>query len=154
MRSKRLRQRADCGKRLRRAIRGNFGISIAQDDSAHELGSPRGKVVGDETTMQSPDERRPLDTEPINQPGDVVRHRRGVIPAVRAIAVPSPSQIWNQHFAIECELLCQMTHALAGLQHAVQQNDGWLLGVRRTCPMPVRETNPIDLFEAGAGLVH
>jgi hypothetical protein len=139
---------------MRRAIRGYFRVGISQDDPAHELGSPRGKMVGHESTMQSSDERWPLETEPLDQPGDVVRHRRGVIPAIRAIAVPSPSQIRNEHLAVERELLRQMAHAVAGLQHAVQQDDGWALGVRRACPMTVREMDPIDLFESGADVTH
>jgi hypothetical protein len=51
--------------------------------------------------MQSADQRRPFDTQPIDQASDVGRHRRRVIPAVRAIALPSPPQIWNEHLTIE-----------------------------------------------------
>ena len=53
-------------QRLASAIRGHLGIGITQDDPGDELGAPRGEMVGNESTMQSSDERRPFDTEPID----------------------------------------------------------------------------------------
>jgi hypothetical protein len=47
-----------------------------------------------------------------------------------------------------------MAHAFAGLQYTVQQDDGWVLAIRWTSPVTVRQTDPVDLLEVGAWLTH
>jgi hypothetical protein len=111
-------------------------------------------MVGDEPTMQSPDECWTVDTEALDQSGDIVSHRRRVVTALRTIAVPPSSQIGNQHLPVKGQLLRQMAHAFAALKHPVQQDNGWVLGVRWIGPVTIRQTNAIDLLEAGAGLTH
>ena len=126
------RQSGYCGEGFLRAILAHLRIGVAQDHPGHQFRMPGCNVVGNKPTVQPSNERRPLDAKSFYQPGDVGCHGRRVIAIDRAITVPATAKIGNQDFAIARKSLGEVTHAVTGLQHAMQEDDSRsLAGVRR-----------------------